>query len=49
VKLTPQVDVFNALNANAVLTLRTVYGQTLGFPSTILSGRLVRFQVKYAF
>jgi hypothetical protein len=55
VKLTPQVDVFNALNANAVLTLRTVYGRTpefpstLGFPSTILSGRLVRFQVKYAF
>lgn len=49
VKLTPQVDVFNALNANPVLTLRTVYGPTLGFPSTILSGRLVRFQVKYAF
>lgn len=49
VKVTPQVDVFNALNANPVLTLRTVYGPTLGFPSTILSGRLVRFQVKYAF
>ena len=49
VKLTPQVDVFNALNANAVLTQRTVYGPTLGFPSTILSGRLVRFQVKFNF
>jgi hypothetical protein len=49
VKLTPQVDVFNLLNSNAVLTLKTVYGPTLGYPSTILSGRLVRFQVKYQF
>lgn len=49
VKLIPQVDVFNATNANAVLTLRTVYGPTLGNPNTILSGRLVRFQVKYVF
>jgi hypothetical protein len=49
VKLTPQVDVFNTLNSNAVLTMRTVYGPTLGYPSTILTGRLVRFQVKYAF
>jgi Carboxypeptidase regulatory-like domain len=49
VRLTPQVDVFNLLNANPVLTLRTVYGSTLGYPNTILSGRLVRFQVKYNF
>ena len=49
VKLTPQVDVFNLLNSNAVLTLKTVYGPTLGYPSTILSGRLVRFQMKYQF
>ncbi|HUR33322.1 MAG TPA: TonB-dependent receptor [Vicinamibacterales bacterium] len=48
-RLTPQVDVFNATNNNAVLTLRTVYGPTLGNPSTILSGRLVRFQIKYVF
>ena len=26
-----------------------VYGPTLGYPSTILSGRLVRFQMKYQF
>jgi hypothetical protein len=49
VRLTPQVDVFNVLNANPVLTLRTAFGPTLGNPSTILSGRLVRFQVKYNF
>lgn len=48
-KFTPQIDVFNATNNNAVLSLRTVYGATLGNPSTILSGRLVRFQVKYLF
>ena len=48
-KLTPQIDVFNLLNSNALLTLKTAYGPTLGYPSTILSGRLVRFQVKYAF
>jgi len=49
VRLTPQIDVFNTLNSNAVLTLRTVYGPTLGYPSTILTGRLVRFQAKFAF
>ncbi|MEQ1908631.1 MAG: TonB-dependent receptor, partial [Vicinamibacterales bacterium] len=49
VKLTPQVDVFNITNNNAVLTLKTVYGTTQGYPSTILSGRLVRFQIKYVF
>jgi hypothetical protein len=49
VRLTPQVDLFNALNANPVLTLRTVFGPTIGFPNTILSGRLVRFQLKYNF
>ena len=48
-KVTPQVDIFNVANNNAVLTLRTVYGPTLGNPSTILSGRLVRFQLKYEF
>lgn len=47
--LTPQVDLFNATNNNPVLALRTVYGNTLGNPNTILSGRLVRFQVKYMF
>ena len=49
VKLTPQVDVFNITNNNPVLTLKTVYGPTQGYPSTILSGRLVRFQIKYVF
>jgi hypothetical protein len=49
VSLTPQLDLFNATNNNPVLSLRTVYGSTLGNPNTILSGRLVRFQMKYLF
>lgn len=49
VTLTPQIDIFNATNNNPVLTLRTVYGPTLGNPNTILSGRLIRFQMRYQF
>jgi hypothetical protein len=49
VRLIPQVDLFNALNANPVLTEVTTYGSALGNPATILSGRLVRFQVKFNF
>jgi hypothetical protein len=49
VRLTPQIDVFNALNANTLLTSRTAFGTTLGYPTTILSGRLVRFQAKFYF
>ena len=49
VVLTPQVDVFNALNANAVLTEVTTYGAALGNPVTILSPRLIRLQVKVRF
>jgi hypothetical protein len=47
--LTPQLDVFNALNANTALTQVTTFGGSLGNPSTILTGRLVRFQVKTLF
>lgn len=55
VRLTPQVDLFNVLNANPELTLRTVWGRnaqgniTQGTPTTFLSGRLLRFQLKWAF
>ena len=47
--LTPQVDLFNVINSNAVLNQITVYGPKLGNPTTILPGRLVRFQIKYVF
>ena len=36
------VDVFNALNSSAVLTQLQVYGPTLGRPTAVLQGRLLR-------
>jgi hypothetical protein len=49
VVLIPQVDIFNALNANTVLTQVTTFGSSLGNPATILTGRLIRFQMKVQF
>jgi hypothetical protein len=49
VRLTPQLDVFNLLNANPVLSMVTSYGPRIGYPSTILSGRLFRLQLKFQF
>jgi len=48
-RLTPQVDIFNALNANPVLSQVATFGASLGSPATILSPRLVRFQMKVQF
>lgn len=47
--VTPQVDMFNALNENPVLTQVFTFGPALGNPATILSPRLVRFQMKVQF
>jgi carboxypeptidase family protein len=47
--LTPQVDIFNTLNANTLLTEVTTFGPSVGNPSTILTGRLIRFQVRARF
>jgi hypothetical protein len=47
--LTPQVDIFNAFNANPVLTQVNTFGTSLGNPTTILSPRLIRFQVRVEF
>jgi hypothetical protein len=49
ITVTPQVDIFNAANANTVLTEVTTFGAALGNPNTILSPRLIRFQVKMQF
>jgi hypothetical protein len=46
---TPQLDVFNSLNANTVLTQVSTFGPARGNPSTILTGRLVRFQMRALF
>ena len=44
--LIPQIDVFHTLNANTLLTQATTFEASLGNPSTILTGRLVRFQMR---
>jgi hypothetical protein len=48
-RLTPQLDLFNSLNANPVTTQVTTFGPALGTPSTILGPRLVRVNVKVNF
>jgi hypothetical protein len=49
VRLTPQIDIFNALNSNAVVSEVTTFGAALGRPARILDPRFVRFQVKMLF
>jgi Carboxypeptidase regulatory-like domain len=39
---TAQADIYNALNAAPVTTETVTYGPSLGFPNTILQGRLLR-------
>jgi len=39
---TAQADIYNALNAAPVTTETQTYGPSLGFPNTILQGRLLR-------
>ena len=47
--LIAQIDVFHTLNANTLLTQATTFEASLGNPSTILTGRLIRFQLKARF
>ena len=48
-QLTAQADLYNALNSAPVLTETQVFGPRLGFPNTILQGRLPRLvaQIKW--
>jgi hypothetical protein len=41
-QFTAQADVYNALNAAPVTTETQTFGSSLGFPNTILQGRLLR-------
>ena len=41
--MTPEVSLFNALNANPIVSQVTAFGPALGNPLRILEGRLVRF------
>ena len=43
IRLTPEVSLFNALNANPIVSQQTTFGPALGNPLRILEGRLIRF------
>jgi hypothetical protein len=43
IRLTPEVSLFNALNANPIVSQTTAFGPALGNPLRILEGRLIRF------
>jgi hypothetical protein len=43
IRLTPEVSLFNALNANPIVSQVTAFGPALGNPLRILEGRLIRF------
>jgi hypothetical protein len=49
VTVEPQLDLYNALNANPVLAYNSTYGSAWQNPALILKGRLIKFglQVKF--
>jgi hypothetical protein len=49
IRLTPEVSLFNALNANPIVSQTTAFGPALGNPLRILEGRLIRlgFQARF--
>jgi hypothetical protein len=49
VQVSPQVDLFNALNAAPVLTANTTYGSSLGNVLSVLNARLIRIGVQMKF
>ncbi len=48
-QVTPDVSLFNALNANPITSYTVAYGPTVGFPLRILEARLIRFGVRARF
>ena len=48
-RLRPQIDIFNALNANTVINAISAYGPALLSPREILAARLVRFNLRMDF
>ena len=49
VTVRPQVDIFNALNNNAVTQANANYGPSLLVPQSVLNPRLVRLNVRVSF
>src|SRR5262249_11741568 len=48
-QIRPELAIYNALNANPVLSQLTVYGPTLGNVSSILNPRVVRLGLSIQF
>ncbi len=48
-KLTVRMNVFNALNANEVLTVSRLSGPTFGLPTSITQPRIAEFSMSYSF
>jgi hypothetical protein len=48
-RVRPQIDVFNALNNNAVTQVNNAYGPSLMLPLSVLNPRLARFNVRVTF
>ena len=44
-----QFDVFNALNANPILTVNQTYGTALDRPASVLQGRMIRLGLQAKF
>jgi hypothetical protein len=49
VRITPKLNLYNALNVNPVLTDVTTFGSSLGRPQSVLPARIVHFNVLVKF
>jgi hypothetical protein len=48
-RVRPQIDIFNALNNNAITQVNTAFGPTLLQPQSVLNPRLIRLNVRVTF
>ena len=48
-RVRPQIDIFNALNNNAITQVNTAFGPTLLQPQSVLNPRLIRLNVRITF
>jgi hypothetical protein len=49
VRVTPDLSLFNLLNANPIVSQTVTFGPALGNPLRILEGRLIRFGIQARF
>ena len=49
VTVTPNVDMYNAFNANTILVVNNTYGANWDRPTYVLPGRLLKFGAQVTF